>query len=311
MPKLRHMADRKTLLYAFLLIPGVPALQYIEPALLGWLLPLQLYAGFVSGAIAHNHNHCPTFRTRRANSAFSAWLSVLYGAPLFGWIPTHNQNHHRFTNGPGDDTITWRYFRRNSLLSLLSYFFVSVRFQAPVLTSYLQQARRAQPRIYRQTVIERTAVAGSHVCMLGLAIGLHGPAAGVTVYAAAFLGQVAFALWSMFSINFFQHVDCDPGSDYDHSRNFVGRVSNLLMFNAGYHTAHTQQPGLHWSQLPAAHAAIAARIDPRLNQRSLLWFAFRTYGLGTLLSRFGTQQVGRAAWEFAPGENGAGLAERA
>jgi beta-carotene hydroxylase len=298
-PRLRRAADRKTVLYALLLIPAVPIVQYLYPAAMGWIVPLQLYAGFASGAIAHNHNHCPTFQTRGANAAFSAWLSVLYGAPTFGWIPTHNQNHHRFVNGPGDDTITWRYWRDNGLRSLLGYFFVSNWFQAPVVAAYVRRTRAENPGLYRQTVIQRAAVVGSHGIMFASAVCLHGLRTGALIYAVAFVGQVAFAFWSMFFINFVQHVDCDPWSAHDHSRNFVGKLDNWLMFNAGYHGAHHEQPGLHWSQLPSLHAALAPNIDPRLNESSLLWFTLRCYGLGWLVPRLRTRQIGRPGWDLA------------
>jgi hypothetical protein len=69
------------------------------------------------------------------------------------------------------------------------------------------------------------------------------------------------------------------------------------MFNAGFHTAHHERPGAHWSTLPALHASIEGHIDARLNQRSLLWFTFKTYALGPLFPAFRTAQVGRPAWE--------------
>jgi fatty acid desaturase len=132
--------------------------------------------------------------------------------------------------------------------------------------------------------------------MLGAALALHGVRRGVLVYAAAFLAQVAFAWWSMFFINFVQHVDCDPASAYDHSRNFVGKLGNYLTFNAGYHTAHHEQPGLHWTKLPALHARLAPRIDPRLNEPSLLAFTVRVYVLGAFMPQLRTQLIGKAPW---------------
>jgi fatty acid desaturase len=294
--RLRHRADWRTLFCTLLLMPALPILQLWLPVAIGWLVPLQLYLGFLAGVIAHNHNHSPTFFDRRANAAFSAWLSIWYGVPIFGWIPTHNDNHHRYVNGPGDDTITWRYSRRNSLWSLLAYFFVSNYFQAPVVRRFVDEARLHRPRLYREIVLQWTAVACAHAAMLGAALTLHGVRRGVLVYAAAFLAQVAFAWWSMFFINFVQHVDCDPASTYDHSRNFVGKLGNYLTFNAGYHTAHHEQSGLHWTKLPALHARLAARIDPRLNEPSLLAFTVRVYVLSAFMPRLRTQLIGKAPW---------------
>ena len=36
------------------------------------------------------------------------------------------------------------------------------------------------------------------------------------------------------------------------------------MFNNGFHTAHHEQPGAHWSRLPGLHARISHEIDPDL-----------------------------------------------
>jgi fatty acid desaturase len=55
---------------------------------------------------------------------------------------------------------------------------------------------------------------------------------------------------------------------------------NWCLFNNGLHTVHHDNPGLHWSKAPAAHAKIADGIDPRLNEQSFLWFLFRVYILG-------------------------------
>jgi fatty acid desaturase len=97
--QLRFREDIRTLVWALLLLPLVPALALWRPALAPWLLPLAFYASYCSGVLAHNQNHCPTFVGRRVNVAYSAWLSVFYGFPLFAWVPTHNQNHHRYLNG--------------------------------------------------------------------------------------------------------------------------------------------------------------------------------------------------------------------
>ena len=76
----------------------------------------------------------------------------------------------------------------------------------------------------------------------------------------------------MIFINYIQHVHADPWSEHNHSRNFVSKLGNWLVFNNGYHTAHHESAGLHWSKLPEAHAKIAHLIDPALNQQSIFGF---------------------------------------
>jgi len=102
-------------------------------------------------------------------------------------------------------------------------------------------------------------------------------------------------------VNFIQHVHCDPWSEHDHSRNFTSRIGNFLVFNAGYHAAHHEHPGAHWSRLPELHAAIASRIHPELRQSSIFGFCLRAYLLGALMPRFRTRQVERPPYDFGGG----------
>ncbi|MDP9036628.1 MAG: fatty acid desaturase, partial [Myxococcota bacterium] len=94
--KPRVPSDYRTLLWAFGFFPALILVAYSHPRLLVWTAPLALYMGFCAGIFAHNHNHCPTFVSRTANEVFAMWVSVLYGHPIFAWIPTHNRNHHKF-----------------------------------------------------------------------------------------------------------------------------------------------------------------------------------------------------------------------
>jgi fatty acid desaturase len=295
--KLRFRADRRTLVWAFVLFPWAALLPLVEPRLAGWTLPLSLYAGFCAGVLAHNQNHCPIFAGRRANAFYAAWLSVFYGYPTFVWIPTHNRNHHTFLNGPGDASITWRYSRRNTWLAASTFFFVSAYWQKAHADAFIRQARATRPRLYRRILLEWIAVVAAQASMLALAVALHGARTGLLAYVSGPGAMAAMGLWGMMFINYIQHVDCDPRSEHDHSRNFVGKLGNWLVFNAGYHTAHHEHPGAHWSALPALHAGIADRIHPALLQPSILGFCLKTYVLGALCERHRTQQIGRAAYE--------------
>ncbi len=49
-------------------------------------------------------------------------------------------------------------------------------------------------------------------------------------------------------INILQHDGADISSEWNHSRNFVGRAFNWIMCNNGYHTIHHNRAGLHWSE---------------------------------------------------------------
>lgn len=294
--QLRNAADYRTLFWAFVLFPAVAFAQYANPALAGWLLPLGLYLGFCAGVFSHNQNHCPTFKGKRANALYAAYLSFFYGYPTFGWIPTHNLNHHKFVNKKGDATITWRYTEKNTWTVAWTYFFISAYWQSGPIKEYIRKARASENRtIFRQIVSQYATVVGLHLACVALAVYLHGPKLGALVYLSAFGLPAFFALWSMMFINYIQHVHCDPWSKHNHSRNFVGKVGNFFVFNNGLHAAHHENAGAHWSKLPELHARIADEIDPELNQHSIFGFCLRAYLLGAFSDRFRTHQIGRAA----------------
>lgn len=299
---LRNTADRRTLLWAAF-FPVVALAHYARPELCGYLIPLSLYLGFCSGVFSHNQNHCPTFKNKRLNALYAAYLSFFYGYPTFGWIPTHNLNHHKFVNKAGDATITWRMTKENTGWAAFTYFFLSVYYQAEPIQSFISKAREKNRALFRQILGQYATVALGHAAMLALAVKLHGWGLGAKVYFFGFGLSALFALWSMIFINYIQHVHCDPWSEHNHSRNFVSKLGNFLVFNNGFHAAHHENAGLHWSKLPEAHARISDQIDPALNQQSIFGFCFRSYVLGFFSDRFRTHQIGRPA--YAPPDDGA------
>lgn len=287
---LKFGADGRTLLWAAM-GPAVVALQYARPALVPYLWWVSCYFALSFGIIAHNHNHCPTFRSRPANEAFSGWLSIFYGYPTFGWIPTHNLNHHRYVNTSGDATITWRYTNSHNLLVAATYFFVSAYFQSGPIKTFVRKARAENRGLYRRIVTQYAVWIGGNVVLLSIAVALHGFQRGGLVFATTVAFPEFFALWTIMLFNYDQHVHADPWSQ-NHSRSFVSPTLNFLLFNNGLHAAHHERPGEHWSRLPELHAKIAPRIDPALIERSLWWYWLRQYALAPFFPRLGTRQIG-------------------
>jgi beta-carotene hydroxylase len=268
--RLRFAADRRTLVWAFLLFPLGPALALWRPALLPWLAPLLLYCSYLSGVLTHNHNHVPVFRARAANVAYGAWLSVFYGFPIVSWIPTHNQNHHRYRNGPGDVTRTSEHAAKDGVFAALSYPPASSRQQAPGLLAFAKTAFRTRSSYATRIVVESGALLLGHALVLGVAVSLHGSRLGALAYVGALGLPALLGTYWMMLTNYLQHVGCDAASEHDHSRNFVGSWCNWLVFDNGYHTVHHEQPTTHWSQYRALHAARAAAIAPSLNQPGIV-----------------------------------------
>ena len=281
----RFMADRRALVWSLIFFPMLPGLSYARPELAVWLLPVALYLAYCAGVLAHNHNHTPVFHSKRVNALYSAWLSFFYGCPLFVWVPTHNRNHHRYLDGPGDATRTALHSSRNTLLAALTYPTRSAIAQASVIVSYVREARARSAARFRQILFETAAVLLGHLAALGLAVAYQGLGRGTLLYLLAFGVPAGFASWSMMFTNYLQHVGCDHSSSDNHSRNFVSRTMNWLVFEAGFHTVHHEHAGTHWSLYPALHAARAARIDPRLNQANLVSYCLSTYVLGRFRAR--------------------------
>jgi fatty acid desaturase len=299
---LRHRADWRTVLWAFVFFPAVGFAPYVEPRVVPWILPISLYFGFCAGVFSHNHNHTPMFKNKGMNAFYSAWLSIFYFFPTYVWIPSHNLNHHRYVNKAGDATITWRYSKKNTWLIASTYYFVSAYWQKPVLDEYVAKARATNPALFRQIITQWITVIGAHLSLLALGVALRGWHVGSFVYFFGFLVPSLFANWSMIFINYIQHVHTDPWSEHNHSRNFTSKLGNFLVFNNGYHAAHHEHAALHWTKLPEAHAKIAHLIHPDLNQKSIFGYCIKAYLFGIFNERFRTKQVGRAPYD--PPEGG-------
>jgi fatty acid desaturase len=270
-----------------------------NPALAAWLLPLALYLAYCAGALTHNHNHCPVFRSRSCNIAYGAWLSVFYGLPIFTWIPTHNQNHHRYLDSAEDATHTWRYSRRNTLLNALVYPLRSSRWHLPLLAKFLRKAARS-PRRMRMIVLQCAALPAAHLVGCTAAVQLHGLRVGGVAYALAMGLPALLAPYLMMATNYLQHVNCDPKSPDNHSRNFVSPWVNWFVFDAGYHTVHHEHPGEHWSRYAELHRARRDRIHPSLNQHSIVSFCVWTYAVGLFLARYRTEDLSLRSLEASP-----------
>lgn len=271
---------------------GIAVLQYTWPQTIFYALPFSCYLGIACGVITHNHNHRPTFGRRWSNNAFGHVLTFFYGYPTLMWLPTHNMNHHRFLNRRGDASITWRYTNRHNLLIAASYFFVSAYFQSEPIQRYIRRAKITNRHLYARVIFQYSIWIAFIAGTLALALTLHPLRTGLRVWIFATVVPAMASLSLITFFNYTQHVHTNAWSPHDHSRNFTGKIFNFLFFNNGYHTAHHNHPGLHWSELPAAHALIADLISPQLNEPNLAWYLFRQYALAPVMPRYATQQLG-------------------
>jgi len=299
--KPRFAADYRSLLWVVLTMALV-AVQYARPDLAKWLWWVSCYFALSCGVMAHNHNHCPTFTSKGMNQVFANTISVFYGYPVFAWIPTHNLNHHKFVNRAGDATITWRFSNKHTLPIAASYFFVSSYYQGYPIRAFIKKAREQNPALYRRIISQYLIFGVAHVGLLALALFLHGPVTGLVTYVLAVGFPALFALWTIMLFNYEQHVHTDPFSPHNHSRSWDSKLLNFMLFNNGYHAAHHENPGTHWSKLAAIHKEIAPKIDPRLIAGGLWWYFAKQYLVAPLFPKYGSVQVGRAPFDDPSGK---------
>lgn len=226
---------------------------------------------FLNAVVIHNHMHQGVFQSRALNLAFRRVLSfgALYPATVN--IPSHNLVHHHFDDdGQPDwaapDNVGFRWH----LLNLLH--FPNVAGPNTFDGAMRWGAIGGREEFKRQYLYDNV-----------FAFGLTGALMVVDVWSTLFF-VVLPQLWGarcILRINLIQHDRCDTTTEWNHSRNFVGRAFNWVMCNNGYHTIHHNRAGLHWSVLHEHHAKeVQPRIDPSLDERSMVAYLLRTFAFG-------------------------------
>jgi fatty acid desaturase len=223
---------------------------------------------FLTAVVMHHHMHQGIFRARWLNLAFRCVLSFGLLFPASSLIPVHNLVHHHFDDdGQPDWAASEHVAFRWNLLNLLHFPNVAGTYSFTGMQRWARLAGRREFR--RQLAVEQAVAFGGTAVLLAL-----------DFWTALFF-VVLPQLWgarSFLRINILQHDGCDVRSEWNHSRNFTGRVFNWLLCNDGFHTIHHNRAGLHWVELQEAHAReVAPRIDPTLEEPSMLRYLLRTY----------------------------------
>lgn len=241
-----------------------PALRHPLPFALACLL------SFLNAVVIHNHMHRGVFRSQRLNMLWRCVLSFGALYPASANVPAHNLVHHHFADDGQPDWADPSIVRfRWNLLNLIHF------------------PNIAGPNTFAgvgrwQAFTRQTGFVRQYVTELVVAFGLTGAALlydfwGALLFVA--LPQL-YGARCILRINLIQHDRTDIASEWNHSRNFVGRAFNWIMCNNGYHTIHHNRAGLHWSELAEAHRReVAPRIDPSLDEPSMVAYLLRTYGL--------------------------------
>lgn len=233
------------------------------------LLILTCFFSFFGAVATHNTIHSPVFRSRTQNRVFQVALTLTYGHPVSAFVPGHNLSHHKHTQTAKDVMRTSKARFRWNLLNGL-FFLLKV---APSImrgeSQYFKTMKTRLPAWYRQYQIEFWVLHAIYAALLIL---------DWQKFLLFVFIPHKYAAWGIVTMNLLQHDGCDETSEWNHSRNFVGKLVNWFTFNNGYHTIHHMHPGRHWSLLPADHAAeVAPHIHPNLDQPSLLAYIVKTF----------------------------------
>jgi fatty acid desaturase len=212
------------------------------------------------GCLVHNQAHLPLWRGRICNYLYECWLLLLRGDGVWAWRPTHIANHHRFENRQGDHLRTDRAGTSHHLGVWLTGVVIG-------LTLYIGAALR-ELGIMLVRAPGRAAGILLQLALLTIFLGGSWWADPVRAFWLIVVPQ-AFGILAMIATAYPQHHGCEADHPFRLARDFTGPLNNVLHFNHGFHTVHHLDPALHWSEWPAAHRAIADRLDPRLEEPSL------------------------------------------
>lgn len=276
---LRYAADLRTLFFVALYFATLTFVWIATPDGLAsidwrWAVPayvLLMVTSFQGAVSTHNAVHCPPFKSRAMNKLWQVVLTLTYGHPVSSYVPGHNLSHHKHTQTRRDVMRTTKARFRYNLFNLFFFMLACVPSIMRADGAYSKAMRTRHPKWFRQLALEMTVLMALNVALLW-----------VDWRKALVLWLVPhlYAQWGIVTFNLLQHDGCDETSEYNHSRNFVGKLVNWFTFNNGFHTIHHMKPGLHWSLTPAAHEKLVAPyIHPNLDQASLGVYLFKTFVL--------------------------------
>ncbi|MCH2110144.1 MAG: fatty acid desaturase [Polyangiaceae bacterium] len=269
---LRYRADIRTLSFVAFYF-AITAYQWVAAPQQWWLaIPLIMTTCIFSwfGAIiTHNTIHAPVFHSKTMNRVFQVVLSLTYGSPVSAFVPGHNLSHHKHTQTQRDVMRTSKVRSDRNIFNLFAF---APKVAIAIMKNdqaYVKTMRKVHKSWFRQYVLESVTVFGTTIALFV-----------IDWKKALFYWLIPhlYAAWGIITINYFQHDGCDAEHPYNHSRNFVSPLLNWFAFNNGYHTMHHMRASLHWSLLPAAHAAeVKPHIDPVLDQKSLIVFFVKNF----------------------------------
>ena len=281
---MRNLYDIQSVAYLFSYITLMTYLWYFGFAWWAYLGLLFFSVGIQ--VVHHNHIHLGIWRNRRLNYATNLLITLISAVPSAMMVGGHLRNHHVHQHGPDDHTRTYRFGGdHNHLLGYLLHpiqaFFVLI----PIFWRQFLEGLPIRSRYSRDLLVQVLLI------FLSWALLLYVDWRKCALF--VILPQL-FGLHWLLGANYFQHAHCDDQSSENYARNFTGAV-NWIWFNIGFHTAHHDQPSVHWTQLPQIHQAKCHQLEPCLNQKSFVVYVAKTFLLGPFLPGLRSRSLRRPA----------------
>ena len=232
-----------------------------------WVLFFCL-ASCIVWSIKHNHLHLPIFNNKILNRIADFGIMIHSGTGVTNTWVIHVINHHPNNNNDKDWTaISNGPGFKNKFIDLIFYpiWIVAVLIKKRKFYKTQIATRRTKRRMREESFV---MIAFMLICFWVQPIN----------FLLFFLIPALFSQWFLIASNYLQHDGCDVESTFDHSNNILWKLYNLILFNVGYHTAHHEKPGMHWSLLKKYHFKhLAKRIGEQRIKSSLSRFLWTDY----------------------------------
>ncbi|MGV3533887.1 MAG: fatty acid desaturase family protein [Chthoniobacteraceae bacterium] len=226
-----------------------------------WLVIPSAVLAVSACVVKHNHIHTPTFRSPLLNRTLNVWLALLTGTSTTGIRTAHNQRHHRTSQSYDDFVRCSLVGKKRPGRALFSYCGLVIVQTWRHAAKDVASLRKRSKSLHRLLATERATIWTLTICATAI---------DWQRFALVFLLPWLFSQWFLITINLLQHDGLEGRGDLLESRNVVGKLSNWIFLNNGYHTAHHIRPALHWSLLPDYHGReLSAHIPESLVARSL------------------------------------------